>query len=435
MPPTIDLGYRPRAWQRAVHRGRKRWSILVVHRRAGKTVLAVMQLLHAALNTTQSDARFAYIAPYLKQAKAIAWTYLKRHARKIPGATVNESELWIQLASGAQIRIHGADDPDSLRGIYLDGAVLDEVAQMRPDTWGEVIRPALADRTGWALFLGTPKGANLFSELYHRAVADPAWFAARYTYLDTGALPAAEIADMRSQMSEAQFAQELLCDFAAASEHALIALHLVDAARTRVLHAAAYAHAPVILGVDVARYGDDRTVILRRQGLASFEPVVLRGADAMQVAARVLQEMDLHRPDAVFVDGSGGYGAGVIDRCRQLGRRVQEVQFGGKPNDARYANKRTEMWFLMAEWLKTGRLCDRPEWAVELAAPQYTYANAAGRLALESKDALKARGLPSPDLGDALALTFAAPVGPRRHAEPAGQQSGPAVSGAFDPFA
>jgi hypothetical protein len=290
---------------------------------------------------------------------------------------------------------------------------MDEVAQMRPDTWGEIVRPSLMDRTGWAIFLGTPKGQNLFSELYHRAASDPAWYTARFTVEDTDALNAQEIEQAKREMTDAQFRQEMLCDFSAATENALIPVGLVDDARHRVIPESAWMHAPLVLGVDVARYGDDRSVIVARQGLVVRQPIVMRGLGSQDVADRVAQEIGREVPAAIFVDGTGGYGAGVIDRLDRLGHSCIEVQFGGKPNDPRYANKRTEMWFEMAEWVKTGSLPDLPEWSIDLCAPLYTYRNAHDRIALESKDSIKKRGLPSPDLGDALACTFASHVAAR----------------------
>jgi hypothetical protein len=439
MADVIDLGYRPRAWQRKVHKHLKRFSVLVVHRRAGKTVLAVMTLIDAAIRTNKTQAQYAYIAPYLKQSKAIAWKYLVQFASKIPGIEINQTELTLRFPNGNEIRLYGADNPDALRGIYLDGVVMDEVAQMRPDTWGEVVRPALADRRGWALFLGTPKGANLFSELWHRASADPSWYAARFTVKDTDALVPDEVEAARREMSDAQCRQEFLCDFEAANENALIAVSLVDEARKRTVLPSVFRSAPTILGVDVARYGDDRTVILRRQGLMCFEPQILRGADSMAVAAAVAKQIDQHHPEAVFIDGSGGYGAGVIDRLRSLNYLCTEVQFGGKATDDRYQNKRTEMWFEMGDWLKGGGcLPDLSLWAVDLCGPTYTYANAQGKLGLESKDAIKARGLPSPDVGDALALTFAYPVAAPVHVHQEFPSLGlrhAMATTEFDPFA
>jgi hypothetical protein len=388
--------------------------VLVVHRRAGKTVMAVARLVDAALRCQRPLGRYGYIAPQLKQAKAIAWDYLKGFARKVPGATINESELYVEFPNGARIRIFGADNPDSLRGLYFDGVVLDEVAQMDPALWGEVVLPATLDREGWAMFIGTPKGINLFSETYFAASSDPTWFAALYTVHDTGALTEADIELARSTMTETQFRQEMLCDFTAAAENALLPVDLVHAASGKHIGEAEYSFAPRVIGVDVARQGDDRTVIFRRQGLASWAPKVLRGADSMAVAAAVAAEISAWHPDAVFVDGSGGYGAGVIDRLRQLRHVPIEVQFGGRPIDPRFNNKRTEMYWELAEWLRSGGAIPAdPRLKVELCAPTYSHDNARGVLKLESKDDIKARLGVSPDLADALALTFGGHVSAR----------------------
>ncbi len=372
-----------------------------------------MHLIDRACKITRTAGRFAYIAPLLKQAKAIAWSYLKQYATKIPGTTVHEGELRITLRNGAEIRLLGADNADALRGIYLDGVVLDEVSNLSKELWDSILRPALADRRGWALLMGTPAAINLLSEVYFSARGNPDWFSAIYTVDQTDALPADEIAALKREMTVTAFARELLCDFSASVDNVLMSVHQVDAATRRNPDAALYSMAPKILGVDVARQGDDRSVIFKRQGIASFTPEVFRGMDAMQVAAQVAATMSEWQPDAVFIDGSGGYGAGVIDRLRQLRHRATEVQFGGKADDPRFANKRAEMWMHMADWVKeVGHIPDNQDLKQDLCAPTYGH-DAQGRLLLESKDKIKLRGLPSPDLGDALALTFAYPVAMR----------------------
>lgn len=414
MTQVVDLGFRPRPWQAESLRMRKRFNVEVVHRRGGKTVVKIMRLVDAALRSNRPLPRYGYVAPLLKQAKAIAWDYLKTYTRKIPGVSINESELYVELPNGARVRIFGADNPDSLRGLYFDGVVLDEVADMKPEVWTAIILPAILDRNGWADFIGTPKGINLFSELYFKALKDPEWFAALRTVYDTGALSPDEIELARASMPEPQFRQEFLCDFNAGAANALLSVDVVNAACGKHLAEDKYQFAARIIGVDVARQGDDRTVIFRRQGLASFSPVIMRGADSMAVAARVAAEIQEWEPDAVMVDGSGGYGAGVIDRLRQLGHVPLEVQFGGKANDARFNNKRTEMYWLLAEWLRSGAvLPDMAELKVELCTPTYDHDNARGVMKLESKDDIKDRMGYSPDLADALALTFAYPVAPR----------------------
>jgi len=368
-----------------------------------------MTLIDAALRTGKYRAVYGYIAPYLKQSKAIAWSYILHYARKIPGVKVNESELWVELPNGARIRLFGADNADAMRGMYFDGVVLDEVADMRPEVWGEVVRPALADRRGWALFIGTPKGINLFSELYYSAMQDEAWYAGCWTVADTGVLPDDELALARRSMSDNQYRQEFLCDFSASSDNQLITIDQVIEATGKHLENSAYTGSARILGVDVARYGDDRSVIFPRQGLVAMPPIVLNNIDNMELASRVAHKSDQWQADAIFVDA--GRGEGVIDRLNQLGYSPIPVDFGGRANDDHFENKRAEMWSSLAEWIKSGGcLPDLPELKADLCAPTFSYANKRGRFALETKDQMRDRGLRSPDIADALALTFAHPV-------------------------
>lgn len=438
---TVDLQFQPFPHQRAAHAMRLvvRFIVLVWHRRAGKTVFAVMELLLAALTCQRERGRFGYIAPLLKQSKAIAWDYLKHFSRLIPGCMVNETELQVELPNGARIRLFGADNPDAFRGLYFDGVVLDEVADMRPNVWGEILRPALADRQGWAIFIGTPKGVNLFSELYYRAQNEEGWAADMRRASQTGVLPAGEIEQARREMSESQFAQEMECDFSAAVEDVLLRLEHVLTAQKREPREHEFHHAPKTLGVDVARYGADRNCIFPRQGIVAFKPRIFRLAQTdrdgtMTIAARVAEVIDKWDPDATFVD-VGGCGAGVVDRLRQLGYQVIPVDFGSRAIDPRYENKRAEMWWNMADWVKNlGALPDIPELAQDLTSVRYTYANKRGRLELESKDDLRARGLPSPDVGDALATTFAAPVAPRSRI-PGERGRSPTAARDFDPYA
>lgn len=175
----------------------------------------------------------------------------------------------------------------------------------------------------------------------------------------------------------------------------------------------------LVMGVDVARFGDDRTVIWTRRGrdARSIPPIIMKGADTMQVAARVMAEMDRLRPDGVFVDG-GGVGGGVVDRCRQMGYSVVEVNFGGKADRfiegaPKAKNKRAEIWSSMREWLKSGgSIPDDRNLEMDLTGPLYAF-DVNNAIELEKKSAMKKRGVPSPDLADALALTFSYPVVPR----------------------
>ena len=158
---TTDTGYRPRAPFIPFHRRLQRWAVIVAHRRAGKTVACVNDLIDAAVSCEKTEGRFAYIAPFFNQAKDIAWTYVKKYTEPLWVGLPNESELRVDIrapktGSISRIRLYGADNPHRLRGLYLDGVILDEYGDMSPSVWGEIVRPMLADRQGWATFIGTP---------------------------------------------------------------------------------------------------------------------------------------------------------------------------------------------------------------------------------------------------------------------------------------
>jgi phage terminase large subunit len=212
----IVIPYAPRPLQWTVHQSLKRFNVLVCHRRFGKTVLCINELIKSAIRCTNERPRFAYIAPLYRQAKQAAWDYLKHFTHPIPGRTVYESELRVDLPHDARIQLFGADNPDALRGIYLDGVVLDEYAQMPPSMWAEVLRPLLTDRLGWAIFIGTPKGRNAFFDQYEQAKADSDWYAAMFKASETGIIPADELKAASRAMSENQYAQEFECSFEAA---------------------------------------------------------------------------------------------------------------------------------------------------------------------------------------------------------------------------
>lgn len=733
---SIDLDYTPHRYQLEVHHALSeyRFAVLVCHRRFGKTLLAVMTLLDAALRCTKPDPRFAYVAPRLKQARQIAWLYLASRARKVPHSRVNASEGYVEFPNGARITLYGASDgnEEAMRGLYMDGAVIDEVAGMKPHVWDEIMRPALSDRQGWALFIGTPHGMDYFHEVWQRAQQDPEWFTGMYRVDEVEITwwegdPKAEIESQRERLPDASFRQEYLCvragtliytprgqvpieslsagdlvlshkgrfrqvtrtyerrysgelvgirsygdhellwvtpehpvrvadpsrqsyrwipaseirtdhwvvrprrrstetllpspwvemigwficegsiggnavnlavgvhepdhieairkliaafgvranesvlgsvhqfaiastaladflvdqcgklahnkripwsliqgheqrlydvlmagdgcrfgeldvyvtvsphlardvqmlsgmlgmragisrkrggpsqimgrevetrdkyevrisrklsrkaytrcmkngvatrvrevrrmaytgpvynlevqsdhtyvaagravhncDFSAAAENALITIDLVSKAASRELLEKDFFFAPKVIGVDVARFGDDRSVIMKRQGLYAWDPIVFQDVDNMTLAGHVAAEIDQWKPDAVFVDA--GRGEGVIDRLRQLKFRVTEVNFGGKSVDPHFHDKRTEMWMGAKVWLEQGGcIPNDPELKTDLCGPTYEY-TAAGKVRMESKDKLKERGLRSSDLGDALALTFAMPV-------------------------
>lgn len=410
-----------------------RYAVLVCHRRFGKTVGTINHMLKMAILCKLSAPRYAYVAPFRNQAKMIAWEYLKHFCAAIPGHKVNESELYVELPSvrsgwaGARLYIIGADHPDALRGGYWDGVILDEYAQIKKELWDEVIRPSLADRNGWAVFIGTPKGQNQFYEMFLRAQREPTWYSCLYRVDESGVLPQSEIDDMTKDMTEMAIRQELYCDFSASASDIVLPIDLVTASAMRQLKEQDVIGQPVILGVDVARFGDDATVITARQGLWCKGQKVYKGLDTMQAADRVIDAIRTHKPAAVFID-VGAMGAGVIDRLRQLRYQVTEVNFAGQATDERYANKRAEMYFKLKEWMEGGgAIPDEPTLKSELSVVEYKF-TPAGKIILEAKGKIKEKIGKSPDLADSLALTFAMPVyvaPDARYEEPEGD---------YDPF-
>ena len=212
---NVELDYKPRSVFLDFHERQQRWAVIVAHRRCGKTVSCINDLIYKALIEGKEDARYAYLAPYYAQAKSIAFDYLMRFSEPVR-ANHNVSELWVELINGARIRLFGADNPDALRGLYLDGVVLDEYADMKPSIWGAVLRPLLADRKGWAVFIGTPKGHNSFWDIYNQATKDSTWYAKTLRASQTGLLDQDELDDAKKMMSEDQYLAEFECDFESA---------------------------------------------------------------------------------------------------------------------------------------------------------------------------------------------------------------------------
>jgi hypothetical protein len=211
----VEMEYCPRKVFEDFHDRKERWSVIVAHRRCGKTVLCINDLIYRALIDDKENGRYAYVAPYYAQSKTIAWDYLVRFSQPVL-AKANQSELWVELINGARIRLFGADNPDALRGLYLDGVVLDEYADMKPSIFGAVLRPLLSDRKGWATFIGTPKGHNSFWEVYNNATKDKDWYVKVLRASQTGLLEQAELDDAAKTMTQDQYLQEFECDFESA---------------------------------------------------------------------------------------------------------------------------------------------------------------------------------------------------------------------------
>lgn len=421
----FKINYVPRAWQQEVVRNQTRFTVLALHRRAGKTTLAVSQLLTAAFHKV---GNYTYVSPQKNQSKTNMWDIIKHMLGDLlsvttpngPVVDVRESDLSIRFFNGSKLWLLGAEDPDKIRGAKLTGAIVDEVAQMPREIWSEVLRPALMDSNGWAMFIGTPKGVNLFSELFYRGEDPkyPEWSAKKYTCYETGALSAKEIEAYKAEVDENTFRREMLCDFSASADNQLLSLtHIMEAIKRPSSEAMYSMRIPLVMGVDVARFGNDRSVIAFRRGQIAEEPITITDTSVPQLADFVNYHYNIRRPSAVFVDGTG-IGGGLADVLTQWGLPVYDINFGARSVDPRYRNRRTEMWCKMADWVKrSGILPDNSTLKEELCAPQYS-TDEGGKILLESKKDIKGRLGYSPDLADALALTFAEDFGVRKPVSP-----------------
>lgn len=257
----VNIPYAPRPLQAEIHRSiarvrspdRVNISVLAIHRRFGKSVCAVAECINTVLSCPHKKPQVFYIAPTYKQAKSIAWEYVKEFTRPIPGMQHKESELTAIFPNGGKIVLVGAENYDSIRGNYIDLCVMDEFGLMSPQAYREVIRPCLSDRLGSALILGTPAGKNHFYDIYQEALknqeANTGWIARTYRADETHILPQAELDAARATMGEEAYRQEYLCDWAAAVRGSYYALEMERTRKegkiTNVPHAK-------ILPVDVA---------------------------------------------------------------------------------------------------------------------------------------------------------------------------------------
>lgn len=218
----INTTYKPREQQKLIHKAVRdnRFNVVVAHRRMGKTVSAINQLIHSALISDLKKPRFAYIAPTYTQAKRITWDYLLEYTRPLQ-PQINSQELSVSFR-GRKINLYGADGTgDSLRGIYLDGCIIDEIANINPSMFYDVIRPALTDRKGWCMFIGTPKGNNHFKDLRDRAYnKEKGWNLLEFKASDTNLIDEEELTMARNEMGENKYSQEFECSFDSAIEGA-----------------------------------------------------------------------------------------------------------------------------------------------------------------------------------------------------------------------
>lgn len=264
----ITIPYTPRPLQAYLHDNLKRFNLFVCHRRFGKSVFAINHLIKAMFSVSLERPRVAYIGPTYAQTERVIWDYAKYYTKPIPNIKVNNSKLRIDFPNEARLELISADNPDSSRGAYFDFCILDEYGEMNPQIWSSVLRPALSDRNGGAIFIGTPKGQNDFYRLYEAAQGKADWFTKIYRASQTGIIAPDELESARQDMSEEEYEQEFECSFSAAIRGAYYAraLSKIEDQITDI---------PIINGVKVDTAWDlgmhDDTVIWFSQALPNGE--------------------------------------------------------------------------------------------------------------------------------------------------------------------
>jgi len=235
MVKEIIIPYSPRDYFIPFHESKKRWAVIVAHRRSGKSTACFNHLQRDAL--TVKESRYAFILPTYKQAKNVIWDLAKFYSNVIPNVEYNEAELTIKYPNGSRITLYGADNPDSLRGIGLWGVVFDEYSQQPSNIFSEIIRPALADHTGYAIWIGTPKGKNSFWKIFQGYDEegnkienfDKDWYVSHLTVSDTKIISDAELVDARQTMTADEYEQEFMCSFEAAIKGAYYSKEMLKA--------------------------------------------------------------------------------------------------------------------------------------------------------------------------------------------------------------
>tara|TARA_R110000803_G_scaffold31254_2_gene69874 strand:- start:292 stop:1572 length:1281 start_codon:yes stop_codon:yes gene_type:complete len=267
----IQLDYTPRKHQAELHNllDKHRFAVLNCHRRFGKTVCILNHLIKSALTNPLPNPRYAYVAPTYKQAKSIAFDYIKQFTAKIPGTSYNETELRCDLPNGSRITLLSGEAGDSLRGLFLDGVCIDETAQIEPSLWNEILRPALSDRKGFCYFIGTPAGMqNFFYDIYQYAMSDPKWLAYTAPVSRTKIIDQEELDAAAAQMGVSKYKQEFECDWIANIEGSLYGNIIKNLEQKNQLTKIAYdpgllVHTAWDLGVD------DSTAIIFYQQLGN----------------------------------------------------------------------------------------------------------------------------------------------------------------------
>ena len=412
MSQIIKIPFTPRQEQKVILNmlALYMFFVAVCHRRMGKTVLAANWLIKEAFTGIESYRGY-YIAPNQKQAKNIVWNYFKEYLAPL-GRLVNfnETELRIDLPNNGKIYLAGAENIESLRGVYIDRAVLDEMASWVNARYAffEVLFPAMTDRMGRALIIGTVKGLDLFHEFYQMGLdeAYPEWGSTSIDVRESTVFTNEKIEQMQRMMRPDAFAREYMNDFYAEVPDSLIAAQELHNAINRDYPETSVKSFPEIWGFDVG-YTNDPSILAKRKGALLRPLTELANKDSVYQARWLKEQIDTHNPHTVYIDA--GYGEGVIAQLNDLGydHKVIPIWFNNKSPKPNCVNMRAYMYNEFKNWLGTGCI-PKDEKLIKQASNQLIdESDADRRIKLQPKKKIKELIGESPDRSDATVLTFA----------------------------
>ncbi len=385
------------------------------HGTGKSTALAVAALWFAS---SRKDALVPCTAPTAHQLQDVLW----REMRRLIGGMAEDLKSRFQVTSDRiQVKDNGGlivgrtarpENPDALQGFHAPEIlfIIDEAAGVA-DAVFEVARGALSTPSARVALTGNPtRLSGYFHAAFH--LARDNWTRLAFSCQESPLVAPEYARDIAREYGEDSdmYRVRVLGEFPKSGVYNLISLEQVEKAMERKAPAGYREVAPCIFGVDPAWLGTDRSAIVMRRGLSARVLAVVRGADTVRLAELVAARAVEQEPDAIFIDQTG-VGAGVLDQLKRTRHPVVGVAFSQSPMEPdRFLNRRAEMWWKVREWLEQEPFLQaNPDLRDDLVAPEY-FLTATGKIQIESKDSMRQRGMASPDLGDALALTFAMPV-------------------------
>lgn len=411
------LEAKPLPWQKdflqAIARGERRISVRAGHGVGKSTACSWALIWHM---TTRYPQKSVVTAPTSAQLFDALYSELKTWINKLPPVLRESFDVFSDrvVLKGApessfiSARTSSTERPEALAGVHSEHVLLvvDEASAV-PEQVFEAAAGSMSGHSASTILISNPtRNSGLFYKTHHDLASD--WYRMHVSCLNIPLVSADFVAQIKATYGEESnaFRIRVLGEFAQADDDTLIPAELVDGAISRDV--ATSGSEPLVFGVDVARFGSDRTALVKRKGNVVLEVKSWGGLDTMQVVGAIVNEAKLDKPDEICVD-TIGLGSGVADRLREMGHNVRDVNVSESSAMNPNANKlRDELWLSVKDWLatKSVRLPADDQLRHELVAPRYSFTSS-GKVVVESKDSMRKRRMRSPDLADALCLTFA----------------------------